>query len=216
MFNISRPETIPDSLTAASPKYNAQDVLESLNDMQYSKCYICESRYELALAVEHFDANGDRYDWNNLFLACHRCNSNLKGARYNQMIDPCDHAIDALRAIRHDIPKSPNSRINIARALEINGVESTVRLIDRVFNLGDTANRKLTRTNLRRRLFRVVTKFQKELITFCDEDSTPDEKGFAKDKIIHYLRCEQEYSAFVRWIILDDEDLREEFNSFIV
>jgi uncharacterized protein (TIGR02646 family) len=216
MFNIVRPKTVPSYLTASSPKYNAEDVLDSLDRMQHSKCYICESRFELAIAVEHFDSDGDRYDWHNLFLACHRCNSNLKGAKYNKMLDPCDHSIDAVRAIRHDIPKSSNSQINIAKAFDVSGVELTVSLIDNVFNLANTANRKITRKSLRKRLFRVIVKFQKELFTFCDEDSTPDEKAKARNKIVHFLRCEQEYSAFVRWIILDDEDLIKEFDQYIV
>ena len=216
MFNITRPQEIPPSLSLDTPKYNTDDVLKSLNEMSYSKCYICESRYPEALAVEHFDANGDRHDWNNLLLACHRCNSNLKGARYNELLNPCDQAVDVVRLIRHDVPKGPNSPIRIEKVIDHQGVDLTVELLDNVFNLDDTGNRSLTRGFLRKKIFAIVCKFYAQIWVFIDDDSTPSVKQSAREQIEHYLRCEQEYSAFLRWIVLDDGHLRGEFEQCIL
>ena len=210
-----RPQAVPASLIAENPKYNTDDVLKSLKEMCHNKCYICEVSDPLSVAVEHFDAEGDRHDWNNLFLACHRCNSNIKLNKYNNLLNPCDDNIDVVKAIAHDIPKSPNSKIHIRAQDQSPPTVETAELLDKVFNNDDTANRKITRKYIRKKVFAVASKFLKEITTYSDPDTPPQKKQEAFEQIEHFLRDEQEFSVFLRWVILDDDDLSLAFQNHI-
>lgn len=50
------------------------------------------------------------------------------------MLEPCYISIDVVRAIKLDVPKSPNSHIKIEKVVMLPGVEQTVELLDKVFN----------------------------------------------------------------------------------
>jgi len=78
--------------------YNAKQVKEALLKAQYNKCCYCESKPLASrdLAIEHFRPKGEvrqtrndkkeypgyywlAYEWDNLLLSCHGCNSDHKG-----------------------------------------------------------------------------------------------------------------------------------------
>ncbi|MGS0680348.1 hypothetical protein ACVBIL_04205 [Shewanella sp. 125m-7] len=220
MFNVIRTNPAPQSILDGRRSYNRPDILEALNLMFHSKCYICEVKEPQACAIEHFDANiNNRTDWENLYFSCHRCNSNFKNADYNHLVDPADSNSDVFRMIRHKFPTTPDSYVEISRNEEFEESQSiiqTVELINRVFNDDSTGNRKITRKMLRKKLFSVLVKVMREIIIFTEDDSLPPEKENAKQKIIHYLRVEQEFSAFIRWMIIDDTTLRVQFEQYIV
>jgi hypothetical protein len=219
MFNVVRTDPAPQSILDGRRNYNRPDILEALNLMFFSKCYICEIKDPQACAVEHFDAeHTDRTDWENLYFSCHRCNSNFKNAAYNDLIDPADSDTNVFRAIRHKFPTTPDSYVEISKSEYIDdspSINQSIELIDKVFNDDSTGNRKITRKMLRKKLFSILIKVIKEITTFSDDDSLPNEKDDAKNRIIHYLRVEQEFSAFIRWMILDDHTLRVEFEEYI-
>ena len=61
----------------------------------FAKCYICEDKPKDVkdLTVDHI-VSRDRdprleYVWENLLLACSRCNHEVKGSKYNGIINPC-------------------------------------------------------------------------------------------------------------------------------
>jgi hypothetical protein len=220
MFNVIRTVPAPQSILDGRNNYNLPDILAALNLMFHSKCYICEVLDPQACAVEHFDAkNNNKTDWGNLYFACHRCNSNFKSGKYNNLIDPADLHSDVFKAIRHKVPLTPNSKVEISKWGGISNSPSiiqTVDLIDRVFNDASTGNRKISRTFLRKKLFKILSKVSQEIIVWIDDDSNPQKKSDAAQQIIHYLRVEQEFSAFIRWMILDDLTLRPFFEQHIV
>lgn len=219
MFNVTRTEQVPQSIKDGKTDYNQADILNALDKMFYSKCYICEIKSPEALAIEHFNAtNPNRTEWNNLFFACHRCNSNLKGRKYNNLLDPTCPNTDVFKSIHHRAPMTPNSNISITKpdnVDESDDLNETIELIDRVFNDDSTGNRRLSRKSLRKRVFTTISKVYKEIIIWSDEDTPQSEKLRAEEKIIHFLRVEQEFSAFIRWLILDDETLRDSFSHHI-
>ncbi|QSX41517.1 HNH endonuclease family protein [Shewanella cyperi] len=219
MFNVVRTNPAPQPILDGIRNHNHPLILEELSRMFYSKCYICEVLDPQACAVEHFDAtNADRVDWNNLYFACHRCNSNFKNANYNNLIDPADPNTDVFRAIKHKFPTTPNSHVEISRNEAVQNspsISQTIELIDKVFNDDSTGNRKITRTMLRKKLFSILVKVFKEISVISDDDSTPQQKKEAEEKIIHFLRVEQEFSAFIRWMVLDDQTLRRLFEQYI-
>ncbi|WP_105212980.1 hypothetical protein [Pseudoalteromonas sp. T1lg22] len=220
MFNVVRTDPAPQSILDGVKNYNREDILEALNLMFHSKCYICEILDPQACAIEHFDAeHADRTDWENLYFACHRCNSNFKNAYYNNLIDPADPQTDAFRAIHHKFPTTPNGYVGISRNENVPdspSIRQTVELIDKVFNDESTGNRKITRKMLRKKLFSILAKVFTEVTIFTGDDSTPQQKSDAEQKIIHFLRVEQEFSAFIRWMILDDLTLGPHFEQYVV
>jgi hypothetical protein len=219
MFNVIRTDPAPQSILNGRTNHNSPDILEALDLMFHSKCYICEVRDPQACAVEHFDANNaNRVDWENLYFSCHRCNSNFKVADYNNLIDPADTNFDVFRAIHHKAPTTPNCKVKISKSNTVansTSISETIDLIDRIFNDDSTGNRKISRTFLRKKLFQILSKVYKEIYIWINDDSTPDEKEQAENRIIHYLRVEQEFSAFIRWMIIDDHTLRPLFEQYI-
>jgi len=219
MFNVTRTQPAPQSILDGIKTHNRPDILEALDTMFYSKCYICEVLDPQACAVEHFDADVvNRIDWENLYFACHRCNSNFKGAAYNNLIDPAAPNTDVFKAVHHKFPTTPNGHVEITKGIGIPdspSIRQSVDLIHRVFNDDSSGNRKITRKMLRKKLFKILVKVFNEITIFSDEDSIPQEKDMAEQKIIHFLRVEQEFSAFIRWMILDDLTLRPHFEQHI-
>lgn len=219
MFNVIRTDPAPKSILDGKKNHNLPDIIDALNLMFHSKCYICEVLDPQACAVEHFDAtNPNRTDWENLYFACHRCNSNFKIAGYNNLIDPANPLDDVFKSIHHKAPTTPNCKVEISKGNGIAispSITETITLIDLVFNDQSTGNRNLSRTFLRKKLFKILSKVYKEIYIFIDDDSTPQKKNEAEQQIIHYLRVEQEFSAFIRWMILDDLTLRPHFERHI-
>ena len=212
MFNVERPNLAPPSLIEKK-SWTGSDVLHSLRQAFYDKCYICETKDPLSLNVEHFDAHMDdvdkMYDWNNLFLACARCN-NIKRHLFNNLINCTDAGLDALRLIRHAPPVTP-----FAKTLTIeptNGEASTIEtalLIRKVFTEDNTGNKDITGTYLRKRVYKRYSLLLSFINIYIDEDSLDSEKKDAILRIENLMKKSQEYSAFLRWAVIDSPELFE-------
>lgn len=218
MFNVSRSAQTPASL-AAKRSYTEPDVLDALNSIFLGKCYICETKDPLSLNVEHFEAHqGDvdkKFDWNNLFFCCARCN-NIKRDSFNSLIDCTDSAIDALRSIKHIAPLTPNPNKIIIQATNDNiKTLETAKLIEKVFNDKNTANKKISLTSLRMRVYKRYAFFFKHVNTYIDQDKLESERQSAFEHLKQMMKKEQEYSAFIRWAVLEDSYLREKLEVYI-
>lgn len=155
MFNVVRNEPAPASL-ANKRKYDSQDVLEALNRVFHKKCYICETKEPQDINVEHFVSHqGDidlKFDWNNLYLSCGRCN-NIKLANYDNLLDCCDADVDVLRAIMHMPPVTPYAqKLRIEAQVDDEKTNSTVELLDKIFNSNHTPNKAVTASFLRKKI----------------------------------------------------------------
>ena len=81
-------------------KYNTEEVVEALEAVFSSKCYICENKKITSYNIEHLKPHKDKnidlkFDWNNLFLACAHCN-NIKRANYENILDCTKVDVDEL------------------------------------------------------------------------------------------------------------------------
>jgi len=211
MFNVVRPLTAPLSLSAQK-SYSEKDVTTLLDKVFHSKCYICETKEPLTLNVEHFAAHKGcpekKFSWENLFYSCARCN-NFKRHTYDDILNCTDKNIDVLRLIRHSPPLTPYSDIMIeAMNTEIKTVR-TAELISRVFNEDDTGNKSVARIQLRKRVYKRYAKLLQHINTYIDEDELQDSKLRAIQHLKALMDVEQEYSAFLRWPILDSPELYE-------
>ena len=212
MFNVIRSKSVPLSL-ADQTSWSGADVIQSLRDIFHDKCYICETKEPLSLNVEHFDAHqGDpikKYDWNNLFYACARCN-NLKRHYFNDLINCTDVDVDVLRLVRHAPPQTPFSQIVVIEAMNLDPkTVETANLIRKIFNEDNTGNKEVAGAYLRRRVYRRYAKLIAHLNVYIDEDSLEAQKKDAMAHIKQLMSKTQEYSAFLRWAVLDSPELLE-------
>ncbi len=128
--------------------YASKEVKKSLSESQHNKCCYCETKFRAAinLAVEHFrpktgvkQSRGLKkecpgyywlaYEWSNLLLSCHECNSSWK-----QLLFPLSNPKQRAR--------SHHQNVNIERPLLINALEEDPRVH---INFRDDAPQALTR-----------------------------------------------------------------------
>lgn len=210
MFNVSRTPTAPASL-ASGVSYTEEDVLAELSKIFYDKCYLCEIKEPTSVNVEHFIPHqGDvnkKFDWNNLFFVCGRCN-NIKLARYANLLDCTDERTDVFAAIKHLPPHTPyQNKLVIEPMCDDSKTRETAALIDEIFNTDRTINKKITGQYLRKKVFQRFNKFLELVNRYLDEE-LPQE---TRDEVLARLRVQMskklEFSAFIRWIVLEDEFL---------
>lgn len=218
MFNVVRNESAPASL-ANKVKYDSQDVWDALNRVFHKKCYICETKEPQDINVEHFIPHkGDdklKFDWNNLYLSCGRCN-NIKLAKYDCLIDCCDENIDVLRAIKHFPPVTPYAK-KLQIEVQVNSPETilTAELLDKIFNSTHTPNKSVSASYLRRKVFSQYNLLLDLLDDYHKETALQIEKDIALERIKLLVKASAPYSAFLSWCILEDDELGPLLNDFI-
>lgn len=218
MFNVIRTHPAPPSL-AKKQCYRQEDVMVALNEIFFGKCYICETKDPLSINVEHFDAHmGDvdkKFDWNNLFFCCARCN-NIKNANFNNLLNCTNQNIDVLRSIRHVFPVTPGQKkIVIEPKGNSEEIIETAQLIDKVFNDDSTGNRKVTNVSLKNKVFKRYAEFFKHVNIYIDSDKLQANRDEAFEYLKQMMKKEQEYSAFIRWAVLEDLDLCAKLEQYI-
>jgi len=218
MFNAIRTAPAPASL-AARQKYDSADVYEALSEIFFDKCYICETKEPHDINVEHFDAHmkdvNKKFDWNNLYLACSRCN-NIKRAEFNDVLDCCDSEVDVFRAIKHVPPITPYAKA--VRLVAMDSDDKTIsscRLLEKVFNSDHTANKRVSGAFLRRKVFDQYNLLLDEIGDYYDPAATDGDRKRALERMGVLIRRSAPYSAFIRWCILDDEELSAELEGLM-
>lgn len=218
MFNVVRNGSTPMSL-ANKRKYDSKDVWEELNKVFHKKCYICETSEPQDINVEHFVPHqGDenlKFDWNNLYFSCGRCN-NIKLSKYDDLLDCCDPTTDVVRAVKHLPPSTPYAKhLPIEAQYDDEKTQLTAELLNKVFNSEHTANKKITSSFLRRKVFDQYNLLFKELNNYYAPMSLPEEKAIAVERIKLLLKPTSPYSAFISWCIIEDEELGPMLKDFI-
>ncbi|EPB9461447.1 HNH endonuclease [Yersinia enterocolitica] len=206
MFPVNKSQEAPASL-AARRSYSEKDVIEALSRDFHNKCYICEVKDPLVLNVEHFRPHGDNldkmYDWRNLFFACGRCN-NIKRAKFDDMLDCTNQGINILMSVKHVFPTlAYSNHVDIIPMNDSEETKQTAELIYSVFNDDHTGNKDLTRIFLLKRLMKIYRKLLELTLDYDDKDTLEEEKEHIAKKIKNMLKVEYEFSAFIRWSIID-------------
>lgn len=212
MFNALRTLEIPASL-AARQRYDGSDVYLELCRIFFDKCYICETKEPHDVNVEHFHPHkGDqikKYDWDNLYLACSRCN-NIKLSEFDDILDCCDSETDVFRAIRHVPPITPYAKVVKLEPMHVDPkVELTRQLLERVYNSDHTVNKKLTSAFLRRKIFDQYNLLLDQINAYYNPVATNGEREISLERMQKLIHKSAPYSAFIRWCILDDAELGE-------
>lgn len=218
MFNVVRNEPAPASL-AGKKKYDSKDVLDALEKVFHKKCYICETLEPEDINVEHFVPHkGDKnleYDWNNLYFSCGRCN-NIKLAKYDDLLNCCDPDIDVVRAIKHLPPSTPYAKKLYVKAEAVdNKTKLTAELLDKVYNSEHTPNKAVSSAYLRRKVFTQYNLLLSQLNEYYKPMALEREKDDAIARIKLLLKPSSQYSAFISWCIMDDEELGPMLHDYI-
>ena len=218
MFNVIRTGLTPVSL-ASKRKYDSEDVWEALNKVFHKKCYICETSEPQDINVEHFVPHqGDealKYDWNNLYFSCARCN-NIKLTKYDDLLDCCDSNTDVVRTVKHLPPSTPYAKqLQIEAQLDDDKTNLTAELLNKVFNSEHTPNKAVSSSYLRRRVFDQYNLLLTQLNNYYDPVALPKEKAVAIERIKLLLKATSPYSAFISWCIIEDKELEPILRDFI-
>lgn len=212
MFNVTRYGPTPASLLKNNG-YSNEDVVTQLRKIFYDKCYICEIKDPTSINVEHFHPHkGDiskKHDWNNLFYVCGRCN-NIKLAKYENLLDCSDPSVDVCMLLKHMPPHTPYQKKLIIEAMGSDPkTEETARLLNDVFNTDSTINKKITGGYLRKKVFQRYNRFLELVNQYYDEELPQSMRDEAIVRLKVLVSKTQEFSAFIRWVAIEDQKLSE-------
>jgi hypothetical protein len=210
------PECLAQEKGKKSGDYKCGDVLPRLKADFRNKCYICETQ-PTAINVEHFRPHkGDRdlmFDWNNLFWSCAHCN-NIKGDQYADLLN-CTNPGDRIEGkLKYSCKPFPHEMVSIEALDQDANTESTKALILAVFN-GTTDLKQLEAANLRDQLLKEIRDFQNYLYDYFDPTCTSKEKDYLYRKIKSHLNEASSFTSFKRWIIRENDRLKQEFHDCI-
>lgn len=217
MFNVIRTLPAPTSLEAQR-KYDGEDVYTALEECFHKKCYICETKNPLDINIEHFNPHmGDiekKFNWNNLYLSCSRCN-NIKQAQYQNLLDCCSTSVwDKIKLLPGFSPGARNFTIT-ALDTDPKTIE-TATLLNDVYNNDRTINKRFTARSLRSQVVKTTHKLTKLMTIYYDEDSTGVKREQAIEDMKVMIQSSYPYSAFNRWMIKDDRELDDILSPFMV
>ncbi|MDR1380805.1 MAG: HNH endonuclease [Tannerella sp.] len=210
MFNVIRPQPGPD----CSKDYRTEETVKALKTMFYGKCYLCEDEVRDPV-VEHFIAHKGndslKYDWNNLFYTCPRCNSIKETNIDNKNLaihDCCDASTDVSRAVKCLCPSVPNHDV-VVKAQDISDkTGNTAVLLNRCYNEDNTGIRGISKEALHEKLFGCYCKFIDDRRVLKSRDTLQSEKDKALEHLKKMTEPSYPFSVFWEWHIWSDAFLR--------
>lgn len=213
MFNVTRIYPAPDSI--AKNQYNKDDVLNKLKPMFFEKCYLCERDDIQDVEVEHFvphESNSAlKYDWDNLYYSCSRCNS-IKSNTHINLLNCTDNSIDIGSLICCLMPSTPDGDVKVeATSTKCDKTENTVKLLEKCYNLENTALRGISRETLMEQMWEHYTDLLLVRKILRDKKSGRTMKQGAEETIEAMLKVEHPFSIFWRYYYLNDSFLIEHY-----
>jgi hypothetical protein len=182
----------------------------ALREMFYGKCYLCENEVSDPV-VEHFIPHENdlvkKYDWDNLYYACHRCNG-IKGTT-TDILNCCDSMIDVSKAIKCLCPSVPDENIVVKAQYDDIKTKNTANLLDKCYNDDNTGIRSISRESLHERLFDHYCDFIDHRRILKNRSSSEAEKEKAKELLTKMQHVSYPFSVFWKWHILSDTFLAE-------
>lgn len=210
------PTCLETEKAKASGDYKCGDVLQRLSTDFKKKCYICERKDPSSVNVEHFvphKGNKDlKFDWNNLFWACGHCN-NIKLDKHTNLLNCTLEEDDLENKIKLSLKPFPKENVQITILDNSQQTINTKELLLAVYN-GTTKQKQLESAGLRDSILKEICTFQEVLICYFDDTNTPEDTANDLRKIRQHLSRASSYTAFKRWIIKDNENLRREFEQY--
>ncbi|MDK9774864.1 HNH endonuclease [Vibrio sp. B181a] len=214
MFNVIR--TYPEPPSIANNEYNKEDVLKKLRPMFFDKCYLCERDEIQDVEVEHFiphkKDNALKYNWENLYYSCSRCNG-IKSSTHINLLDCANPFYDVGAMIECLMPSTPNGDVKVSAtsANPCAQTENTVKLLEACYNLDNTALRKISRENLIEQMWDHYTELLSARQKLYSKRTGRTDKQRAEELIELMLDVEYPFSIFWRYYYLNDSFLMKNY-----
>lgn len=218
MFNTLRRAEAPQCLSRKI--YNDPEVVNLLEEIFHSKCYLCECDNLQAPEIEHFIPHEDedklKFDWLNLYYSCARCNS-IKSNKHVELLDCTNPFIDVFSEIIHIMPSIPSQDVIIKAYHDIPSKETlnTIELLDKCYNSDNTALRGITRDSLLEELFTHYDNFLEQRKVLINKSSNPQKIAEALSNLGQMCLDLHPFSAFWKWHLLLDKLLLKRHPSII-
>ncbi|HFL6936691.1 TPA: HNH endonuclease [Serratia marcescens] len=218
MFNVIR--NVPAPVCLSHNIYNDPTVTEALKNIFHGKCYLCEQARLSDPEIEHFIPHeGDpdlKYNWNNLFYSCSRCNS-IKSNTHLNLLDCSNDEIDVSMEIIHLAPSLSSEDVTIRNYRQIidTKTRNTMALLGECFNSKNTGLRGITRENLMENLLKNYSKYLKSRQVLIELESTEQEISHAKASLKAMCKISFPFSIFWRWHVRLDTFLLNEHKNLI-
>jgi hypothetical protein len=173
-----------------------------LEDDCHGKCYICEVKPKntAELTVDHVVSrqhnSAFEFEWDNLLLACPHCNHNVKGGKYNGIINPTMTDPEAVLSfgVTYD-----------ERNVEITALSSDKAVLETKHLLDETYKDRM--------LVRKISGHLRELVRYIPHAASGED--WAVDYIRNEISRSSEFAAFKRKVVRDDGELRERFGELL-
>jgi uncharacterized protein (TIGR02646 family) len=221
MVNLEKSQPSPACLEIEKQKangdYKCQDVILRIKDDFKNKCYICEYKEPETINIEHFKPHKGnknlKFDWNNLFWSCSHCN-NTKLANYENILNCVDANENVEDKLKYIFKPFPFERVQIELLEDSEKTEITKNLLLAVYN-GTTKLKTIESANLRNKLLDEIMVFQGLLCDYFRDTNSEEDLIYFLIKIRGHLNKASNFTAFKRWIILDNEKLKIEFEQYL-
>ena len=206
MFNVVRTQPAPD----VKKDYLSPQVVFELEKIFYGKCYLCEDIVSNP-QIDHFIPvevdETKKYDWNNLYYSCGRCNS-IKGTA-TDLLDCCNSETDVFNEIKCLCTTNKADDVWVEPQSNDVKTKNTANLLHRCYNENNTAIRCISRKQLHERIFTKYTEFleQSNKLMDCPEN----EQTRAKQQLQNMTDVAYPFSVFWKWHILSDTFLSTVF-----
>jgi uncharacterized protein (TIGR02646 family) len=210
------PECLDTEKAKANGDYKCGDVLERIKSDFKNKCYICGYKEPVTINVEHFrphKGNQDlKFQWENLFWACSHCN-NTKRDNYDDIIDCTGINENIENRLKISMKPFPKETVTIEPLDQNQSTTSTVELLKDVFN-GTTKLKAIEASNLRNKILEEIIVFQGYLCNYYSEGFEAEDKAYFLAQIKRNLKKSSNFTAFKRWIIRENDVMRDELEQY--
>jgi len=190
--------------------YRGGEIFKILLEDCYNKCYLCEQK-PIPPEVEHrLTHKGDealKYNWFNIFYSCRYCNKIKNQTKfYNGIIDPTKIDPEEYIELHMDYENLREKVVIVKKVKDDEFVDITVELLDLIHNNKSTDINREASFNLRNRISKQINMFKIFIKHYQEEPNTGD-----YDNIMEEISIENEFAAFKRQIIRDNDELFEIF-----
>ncbi len=212
-------KTLAHEKSKSSGTYRQDIVTTALHKEFHGKCYICEDKTPTVLNTEHFkphkNSNRDlEFDWYNLYLACGHCN-NIKSAKFDDILDCMNINDDVENTIHYKALPFPKTEIKIIPLNNNVRVQSTSTLLNNIYN-GTTTLKKIESDNLKEKIVKELVILQNALLEYYYNSNDEDYKNDVRNKIKNLVSRKSPFSAFKRWIILENPVYKSDFEDLLI
>ena len=151
------------------------------------------------------------YDWNNLFLSCAHCN-NTKLGKYEPILDCTKIDVDKKIAFRKKGYFGKDEKY-IFEVLDDNEETcNTAKLLEDVY-YGKTYQKKIEAIMIRQQLRKEISEFKEYIRQYKEAEG--EDKEDLKFQICRELKPNSSFTAFKRWIVLDNKGWLSEFQEYL-